>query len=559
MRMGLIQWIIKGLKRFSFIGLLIGGLFFAMSLTPSLIPRGFVFQGALAGVCFALGYGFGALIRWNWHYLELPLFPERPLRILNGLTALAVIGTMLVSLWLGADWQNSIRDLMGMEPVETSHPVRVAGVALIVAMVLIILGRLVGGLTRFSYRRLQHYVPKRVAFIVGPILVAVLLVNLANGVVVRGVLDAMDSSYAALDNLIEEDVPPPELDMQSGGPNSLVDWHAMGRRGREFAATGPTQSEISAFTGRQAKQPIRIYVGLNSADSIEERAQLALAELKRVNAFDRKIMVVVTPTGTGWVDPMGQDPVEYLHDGDIATVAVQYSYLSSPISLVVEPEQSRESARAVFALIYDHWRNLPAQARPRLYLNGLSLGSHGSEASLQLYDLRGDPIQGALWAGPPFPNTIHTSVTQDRNPGTPQWLPEFRDGSMFRFTSQTDKLQVATAPWGPLRIVYLQYASDPIVFFDMGGAFRRSDWMLPPRGPDVSPKFTWYPVVTFLQLALDMMAATSVPYGYGHKYHPRDYIDSWIAVTAPETWDAADTPRLKAYFDNKISAEAEQE
>ncbi|MGJ8582672.1 MAG: alpha/beta hydrolase [Marinosulfonomonas sp.] len=554
--MRLIHWILRGLKRFSFLGLLIGGVFFAMSLTPSLIPRGFLFQGALAGVCFALGYGLGVLIRWNWLYLELPQLSERPLRVFNSLTAFAVIVTMLISLWLGADWQNSIRDLMGMEPVETGHPVQVAAVALIVALVLIILGRLVGGLTRFSYHRMQNYVPRRVAFIVGPIIVALTLINLTNGVVIKGILDVLDSSYAAMDDLIEEDVPPPELDVQSGSPNSLVDWHAMGRRGREFAATGPNQADISAFTGRPAKQPIRIYVGLNSADSIEDRAQMALAELKRVNAFARKIMVVVTPTGTGWVDPMGQDPVEYLHDGDIATVAVQYSYLSSPISLLAEPEQSRASAEAVFTLIYDHWRRLPEQSRPELYLNGLSLGSHGSEASMRLYDLIGDPIQGALWAGPPFPNTIHSSVTLDRNPGTPEWLPRFRDGSVFRFTSQTNALNAATAPWGPLRIVYLQYASDPIVFFDMGGAFRRSDWMLPPRGPDVSPKFTWYPVVTSLQLALDMMAATSVPFGFGHRYHPRDYIASWIAVTAPKNWDPADTPRLKAFFDEKVAAAA---
>lgn len=40
-------------------GLLLATLFFAASLTPSLLPRTVVMQGVLSGVCLAAGYGLG--------------------------------------------------------------------------------------------------------------------------------------------------------------------------------------------------------------------------------------------------------------------------------------------------------------------------------------------------------------------------------------------------------------------------------------------------------------------------------------------------------------------
>src|SRR4051794_16653157 len=83
------------------------------------------------------------------------------------------------------------------------------------------------------------------------------------------------------------------------------------------------------------------------------------SELKRVGAFDRSVLVVITPTGTGWIDPSAMNAVEYLHHGDIASVALQYSYLSSPLSLLVQPEYGSEAARALFAEVYGYWTTLP--------------------------------------------------------------------------------------------------------------------------------------------------------------------------------------------------------
>ena len=49
---------------------MLGALFFAAALTPTLVPRSYLTQGALAGACFAIGYLAGNLWRWLWHYLE---------------------------------------------------------------------------------------------------------------------------------------------------------------------------------------------------------------------------------------------------------------------------------------------------------------------------------------------------------------------------------------------------------------------------------------------------------------------------------------------------------
>ncbi|TIM54159.1 MAG: hypothetical protein E5Y60_34535, partial [Mesorhizobium sp.] len=115
------------------------------------------------------------------------------------------------------------------------------------------------------------------------------------------------------------------------------------------------------------------------------------------------------------------------------------------------------------------------------YLHGLSLGALSSEQSAELFEVIGDPYQGALWSGPPFPSRIWRSVTDDRERGSPAWLPRFRDGSHVRFTSQENGLAIPDAHWGPMRIVYLQYASDPVTFFDYRSLYRQPEWMAGPR------------------------------------------------------------------------------
>ena len=65
------------LRSLSFLGVVLGLLFCAASLTPSLLPRPFPVQGVLSGLVFAVGYSLGWLTRWTWVYLGLPVLPDR--------------------------------------------------------------------------------------------------------------------------------------------------------------------------------------------------------------------------------------------------------------------------------------------------------------------------------------------------------------------------------------------------------------------------------------------------------------------------------------------------
>jgi len=422
------------------------------------------------------------------------------------------------------------------------------GIAVLLGALIVAAARLL--LRSFLYidRRISRWVPQRVSYVLTAIILGYLVIIVVTGVLARTALRVADNISLQFDKVVDDEIPQPTESFASGSPESLIQWDSIGRQGKEFIVAETNAEVLSEFLGKDAMQPLRVYVGMRSTETMQERAELALEELRRVGGFDRSLLVVATPTGTGWLDPGAVDTLEYLHAGDTAIVSMQYSYLPSWITMMVDPNRSRNSARALFDEIYGYWRTLPKDDRPKLYLHGLSLGALGSEVCADLFTLLEDPIQGAVWSGPPFPSTNWSDVTRDRNPGSPAWLPRFRDGSMVRFTSQQNSIDDAGDRWGPMRFVYVQYASDPMSFFHPSLMFRRPEWLNGQRGPDVSPYLDWYPIVTFLQIACDLPMATTVPTGYGHNMAPQSYIDAWVAVTQPEDWSQSDIERLKQHF-----------
>jgi uncharacterized membrane protein len=115
--------------------------------------------------------------------------------------------------------------------------------------------------------------------------------------------------------------------------------------------------------------------------------------------------------------------------------------------------------------------------------------------------------------------------------------------------NQQGGLDAPGTRWGPLRIAYLQYASDPVTFFSLQSFFVEPSWMREPRGHDVSPKLRWYPVVTTLQLAADIAAGVkAAPPGFGHNFAAAHYIDAWLALTEPAGWTEDDVRRLKSMY-----------
>jgi uncharacterized membrane protein len=145
-------------------------------------------------------------------------------------------------------------------------------------------------------------------------------------------------------------------------------------------------------------------------------------------------------------------------------------------------------------------------------------------------------------------------MTRERNPGSPAWLPSFRDGAVVRFMNQGGGSEEPDQAWEGFRIVVLQYASDPITFFEPSSAWRAPAWLQKPRGPDVSEDLRWFPIVTMLQLAADMVVGTA-PRGFGHEYAPADYISAWLALAEPQGWTEPEIERLQQLFEcSEVSA-----
>ncbi len=532
--------------RLSAPGLCLAALFFGLSVTPSMVPRAPELQGVLGGVVAAIGYGLWWGIAALGAWLGIAAADRWPIRLGRLLIAGAAIGVG-ICLWKAADWQNSIHQAWGLPPVEASAPVRIALLGGGVFLVLVLAGRLFQMLAMTVQRRGERMLPPRLARVAGLVAAMALFAALIDGVALRGLLRAADSAARIADGLMPPEEAVPRSAHVAGGEGSALDWQDMGRWGRSFLVSGPTAEQIGAFWNAPALPPIRVYVGLNAADTPEARARLAFQELLRLDGFARSVLVIAMPTGSGWLDPGGMDTLDYITRGDVATVAVQYSYLPSPVSVVVDPTKGVAEARALFDLVYDHWIGLPSQARPRLYLHGLSLGAFLSQETVPLLDLYADPIQGALWTGSPYLSEFWRMVQAGRQKDSPAWRPRFGNGSLIRTMNQEGGAGMAGADWGPMRFVFLQYGSDPIVFFDWSLAWARPDWLSGERAPDLSPKMRWIPVVTLFQVGLDMAVAVGT-LGYGHDYVARHYIPAWAETLAPEGWTDEDQARLIAHL-----------
>ena len=528
--------------------MLSGSLFWFAALSPSLIPRNGLLQGAIGGLCFGVGYALTVAALSLWRWLGFPVVRQPLLGFIRKSVAMAAAGFLLVAAILADRWQNDVRSALGMPPAEAGWPVLLLAVGLVLILLLLLAGRVFSALTDVFRSLLRSILPLRAAAVLAACLAAWVFWAIGNGFLLEAVLRGLDSSYRRIDELIPADERKPGDPLKSGSEASLLTWDQLGREGRRRVLSSPAAGEISSLTGRPAMDPLLVYVGLNSAETPEARAALALSEMERIGAFQRKILVIATPTGTGWVDPAGMLPLEVMHGGDVASVSVQYSYLPSWLTLFVDPVYGEETANAVFQSVYGHWRAMPKEERPRLFLFGLSLGSLNSDLASDAYSVLGDPFEGALWAGPPFASRTWPQVTATRQAGSPAWLPDARHSGVFRLFTAEDRQQLAEPGWGPVKLLYLQYPSDPITFFETGMWRREPDWMKAPRGPGVSPSLTWLPGISFIQLAFDMMTATTVPKGRGHVYDARDYAEGWRALTRPEGFDDEAMTRLQAWL-----------
>ena len=543
-----------GLLHLDFAGLFVGGLFLMSSFTVSLVPRSWFFQGIVAGINAVIGYGIGVFLKWVIVDLLVRTHPirddPRRARFVPLWRALIVLGVLVGGLWMlvvSKRWQDDVRALMGMPPGSNLWYLLTPIVAFLVAALLISLFRVLRDLGLYLARRANRYlrIPQPAAQVLGFAVVVILVVIAVNDVGVRGFTAGANRLASASNDEQAAGFPRPTAPERSGSPESFAEWDGLGKEGRKFVAGGLGAADLARFTTAPVVEPIRVYVGLENAKSPDERIALLHRELARTRALDRKYVVVIPTTGSGWVNPTAARAVELMYGGDVALVAMQYSYLPSWISFLTDGEASLQSGKRLVDAVLGDVRARPEPARPKVLVLGESLGTRAGEGAFDsLVDIR-DKVDGVVWLGPPRANPIHSAVTQRRDLGTPEVLPAYTDGLIVRFTDGVVPLSDnGGSEWLAPHIVYVQHPSDPVVWWSTDLLFRQPDWLREPAGRDRSSAMAWYPFVTFWQVSADLANAAGVPDGHGHNYGTA-VVDAFAAVLPPPGWTPADTERVR--------------
>ena len=331
---------------------------------------------------------------------------------------------------------------------------------------------------------------------------------------------------------------PPVSPLVSTGPGSLVDPRGVGREGARYVGTATTGDDARFVTGADPiADPIRVFVGLDAGASVQQRVDLAMAELRRTGAFDRSHLVIQAPAGTGYANATPVDVVELLSRGDCASVAVGYGLLPSFLSLN-RVDVARHTQGALLEAIAAECDRRSARsarsARPRLLLYGESLGAKVQQAALTagVADLDRLGINATLWVGTPGGvdyDDVHrafdsVAVTLERPEQMEQVLRE------------------RPTP----RVWFLEHDGDPVVRFRPDLAHTRPTWLSPAQGRGVPPDMQWRMGVTWAQVLVDTLYATDVSSGdfrsRGHDYRadlgavvteafelaPVDAQDGWV-------------------------------
>lgn len=334
----------------------------------------------------------------------------------------------------------------------------------------------------------------------------------------------------------------------SGGPASGVSWESMSREGRRFAALPLAAVEIADVMGSVADEPVRVFVPLAAADTPEERARIALAEMDALGAFDRSVIVLCSPTGTGYINYVMAEAVEYLTRGDCAIVTTQYSLRPSFLSLD-RVDVGRENARALFSAVHERVAAMPAERRPRLVQFGESLGAHtgqdvmmhGGAAAFAEFG-----IERALFIGTP-----------DESKWAKQWRADQRatdpEGRVVEVDSFDEFEALPPERRAAARIVLISHHEDPITKFGPELAIRQPGWLdedRTKRPPGIPPEMDWRPLVTFFVTVADVInSMTVVPGQFGAEGH--DYRED-LARFVSMAFDLPCTPEELARIEQAL-------
>ncbi len=520
-------------------GLFFGAAYFLTSMSPSLLPRTWYYQGLISGLCAVAGYALGVTVAWvvrtvarlidlrvmvsgearHWLLVAAPVFG-----------GVAVLGLTVSNVRAQARTAAVVR-LAPLDPVDWALALALATA---ISVVFLAIARGLRSATHHLAEAAGHVLPRALASVIAVVVVALATAWVTDSVLFHRGMQAFAGVAAQVNSSSPSGRSAPTSPLLSGGRGSFERYDTLGYQGQMFVTSAPTASEISRATGRGAIDPIRVYAGRTADRTVPDVADAVVAELKRTNAFHRRVLAVFTTTGTGWVDDWSAQSVEYLADGDSAIAAMQYSYLPSAMSIMTDRDTPREAGKALFDKVYAVWLTLPEDERPRLVVGGESLGAYGGQAAFADADDMMARAQGGVWVGTPSFTDIAESLTARRNEGSPEIVPVVDDGRHIRFAASGDQLTHDYygrdyGAWDFPRFVYAQHPSDPVVWWNPALLGAEPDWLREPRGRDVNADVTWIPFVTFWQLTTDMAVGHDPPDGYGHRYGA-ELVPAWGSV-----------------------------
>jgi uncharacterized membrane protein len=289
----------------------------------------------------------------------------------------------------------------------------------------------------------------------------------------------------------------------SGGDGSLAPLAALDREGRKFLGLATPASAIGEVMSESAQDPVRVFVGLGSADAPAERVRLAVAELERLGAFERRRLIVACPVGSGYVNPAFVEAEEYMSRGDVATVAVQYNNERSFRSLKSVP-RARETYRLLLEAL--HARLVGGDGRPEIVFYGESLGAWVgaellAEGGLELVETLG--VERGVLLGIPHGGAYKLVRLRGASARLPEGLGVFGTADELEALPAEDR--------AGLRYVIVTHPEDPVAnYTGLQLLWRRPFWLRPgARSPRIPAAMRWMPGITFLQVLFDVKNGTS--------------------------------------------------
>lgn len=532
----------------SILGAALAAVGYVASLTPTLLPRTTLSQAAASALvvvtCYAIGASIEGLIDWGLRKFR-PEATIHPRRFDRPLAVATLVFFVIAAAFTPSrmQWQAEQAQSVGVD----SHPSwpLVIIFTFVLFIVFLYIGRGIRALARklggqigrlFGWEGASH---ELVRGLLGRVATVVIF-----AVVIVGLYGASTIAFNSVNNSTDGQTQPTSP-TRSGSPQSLISWQSIGQAGRDFVSQGPQPAAISQVTHKSAQEPVRIMAGVESADTLQARADLVLADLERAGGLKRSHVIVYTPSDNGTVDPNAASAAEFVTNGDVASVAMQYTVLPSFLSYALSQSTSLDAGMILFDTIHQAIQELPENERPKLYVYGESLGAFGSQAPFADQGIPAivDKTDGALWAGPPSTSQLWDELNAQATGGTP-WQPVVAGGTVVRFAADQDSIVAPDTEWGPKRALYLQNPTDPVVWWPGSVLTQRPAWLDEPRGPGVPAEMTWLPLITFEQMLLDMPFAVSMPPGVGHNYFEA-VGPAWVEILMPANWTSEQTVALQ--------------